>query len=68
MFLFCLMLMITTPTYLSNFGGFILKLISNKIIVSLFYYWRIKAVEVPSLDSYINSQYSKESNKVCSNA
>lgn len=62
------MLMITTPTSLSNFGGFILQLISNKIIVSLFYYWRIKAVEVPSLDSYINFQYSKESNKVCSNA
>lgn len=62
------MLMITTPTYLSNFGGFILQLISNKIIVSLFYYWRIKTLEVPSLDSYINSPYSKVSNKVCSNA
>jgi len=62
------MLMITTPVYLTNFGGFILQLMSDKILVSAFCYWRIKAGTVTSLGSYANSQYGEESNRVCSNA
>lgn len=56
------MLVITNPAYLTNFGGFILELVSDNIIVSLFYYWRIKA-EVTSLGSYTNSQYDEKSKK-----
>lgn len=37
------MLVITNPAYLTNFGEFILDFVSDKITVSLFYYWRIKA-------------------------
>lgn len=58
------MLMITTPVYLTNFRGFIIQFILDKIIVFLFYNWRIKAEEVTSLGSYIRSQYGKESKSV----
>lgn len=36
MFLICFILMITIPAYLTNFEGFILKLVSDEIVVSLF--------------------------------
>lgn len=36
MFLIRFILMITIPAYLTNFEGFILRLISDEIVVSLF--------------------------------
>lgn len=57
------MLVIRNPAYLTNFGGFILEFVSDKIIVSLFFYLKIKA-DVTSLRSYTNSQYDEESKKV----